>query len=214
MNGRVANAVWVVALSAIAIVAANVQLDRQSRRDAELATTVPEPFRAFSQYRLTQSALQQDDPNRSLFEAKRLIERRSVPAEHLSLLASAQFRAGERDRALITIQLAARRGWRDQSAQLAMAQLALAANDHGEAARRLAAVWALAERPDDVRELAHAVIADPAGQAELARLVAASPRWLPKILREGPAVLGEDNFNALIAEARSTGANIDPKPKI
>lgn len=143
-----------------------------------------------------------------------LIERRPVPAEHLSLLASAQFRAGERDRALITVQLAARRGWRDQSAQLAMAQLALAANDHGEAARRLAAVWALAEESDDVRELAHEVIADPAGQAELARLVAVSPRWLPKILREGPAVLGEDNFNALIAEARSIGANIDPKPKI
>lgn len=208
----IARVVWVAVLIAVGVLTAAVQLDRQSRVAAPLATAVPEPFRAFAQARIASNAIVGDDPARALAEAERLIERRPVPAQHMRLLANAQFKADQPGQSAVTIQLAAQRGWRDILSQQAMLELALAAGDEAEAARRYAALLLNSRTENAVlTELGTRTFATVDGDARLtfAEIVSGGKRWHDFFLRRGAQVIPVDAFVAIVAGAEERGARFE-----
>lgn len=202
-------AIWWTFLGVIAIVTASVQLDRQSAVVTQIAPNVPSPARGFAQSQIVAQALLAQDNDRAVSEARRLVERRPIPAESLRLLAQAQFAAGQTDQSALTIQYAAQRGWRDPLAQESMLRLALAADDAPEAARRFAALF-LFQGTDDalLEELAPMVLGQPggAGRQTLTDIVAGAERWHPHFVRRGARVLPAEGFVEIVIEAAAQGA--------
>jgi hypothetical protein len=209
MIGR---ALWIVAVSAAAVVTAQLQLDRQSARDPAFAEWVAAPFRANAQYDRTIAALATAPPAAALAEAQRLVARRPVPAENLMLLSSAFNRAGDAERASLAVQYAAQRGWRDPYAQQVRLGLALEAGDEPEAARRYVA---LLLNPDSdtalLAQLGEQVLARPSAATEqaLIDLVSDTDRWHAVMLRRGPLAIPSDTFAAIIAASARRGARFD-----
>lgn len=80
------------------------------------------------------------------------MQRRPLPADNLVLLATGQAKEGKPDYAMLTIQIAGQRGWRDPIAQEAVLRLALAARDKPEAARRSVALFLQRQTPDALLE--------------------------------------------------------------
>lgn len=209
MIGRV---IWFGLLIAVALVTVGAQLDRQARVSAPLATTVPEPFRAFAQARIASNAILGDDPERALAEAERLIERRPVPAQHMRLLANAQFKAEQAEQSAVTVQLAARRGWRDILSQQAMLELALAAGDEAEAARRFAALLLNTRTENEVlAELGARTFANPEGEARttFTEIVRGGDRWHEFFLRRGAQSIPGEAFATIVIDAAEQGAQFD-----
>lgn len=200
---------WFAALSAIAIVTTVLQFDRQADVSPALAATVPEAARAYAQMHVAFAATRGENPAAALAAAKALLRRRPMPAEHLTLLASAQAKAGQGEAAAFTIQIAGQRGWREPVAQEAVLRLALAAGDKAEAARRFAALLRREATPDALlTELGPAVFGDSAGPSRetLATIIANAARWHEQFLRRGPQVLPADAFGAITTLAIERGA--------
>ena len=210
MIGRV---VWIIAILGIAALTSYAQLDRQSRVSPALAANVPEAFRAFAQAEVTVTALSGDDADFALAEAKRLIARRPIPAEHLRLLALAQYKAGEPDAAASSIQLAARRGWRDLQAQEAMLRLAIEADEPVEASHRYAALL-LNKASDDelLTELGSRTFTAPAAQDAFAALLAGGARWQTSFLQRGSQLLPPTAFVAIVRTSIERGARFGCAP--
>lgn len=164
---------WVSFIVLVAAIASFAQLDRSSRRSPELSPLVPGPFRGFAQLTETASTVRVADPEVALATARELVRLRPIPAEHLSLLAIAEERSGHREKSALLIQSAARRGWRDALAQQAMFEIALAAGDSDEAAKRLVAMVLLQSGDDDVQTLVARLLASPGGRAAFAEHLAA-----------------------------------------
>ncbi|KPP94421.1 hypothetical protein [Erythrobacter sp. HL-111] len=203
---------WYGLLSAVALVTAGLQLDKQSAASPALAALVPEIFRSAGQPRIVSAALLGDDARAALAQAERLVVRRPVPAQSLRLLALAQFQAGEIDRGSRSIQYAARRGWRDIAAQEAMARFALGAGDRAEAARRYTALLARGETADaTLEQLGPAIFdgPDPAARETMAAIIAGSERWHGLFLRRGPAVMPPESFGAVVIASMERGADYD-----
>lgn len=204
MREQAKNILWLSLIASIAVIGLFAQLDRQSRYSPELSVFVPQPMRSFSQYHYAASAVATDTETEvALAEASRLLNRRPMPAKHMSLLAHAQSAAHQQSQGLQTIQAAARRGWRDTAAQSAMLGLAMASDDGVEAARRLAAIWALTPTDDLLIDIAPQVLARPDAMAEFARLLGTSPRWANAVRQRGPRVLPEDQMSDLLARAEA-----------
>lgn len=212
MIGRV---IWIALILGAAAVTSYAQLDRQARYSPALAANVPDAFRAFAQTHVTVSALQGKNPEAALQEAKRLVERRPVPAEHLRLLALAHYEAGTPNQAAVAIQLAAKRGWRDLPAQEAMLRLALEAGDGAEAARRYAAILQNNAGSNDVLiDLGEQVFSGDEENAEAARLtmttlLASGARWQSRFIDRGARSLPPDAFVEILGEALKRGASMD-----
>ena len=197
---------WVLALALVGVLATGAQLDRAARYRPELAPLVPGPFRAFSQHHLASASLSGGTTNEALREARRLVERRPIPAEHLSLLAHAQLREDADGPGLTTMQLAAQRGWRDPAAQEARLRLAIAVGDGREAALRLAAIWALARDDATLRELAPPVLAHEQARQAMAELLASQPRWVKSFRLRGPRVLDRAVLDDVVARAQAAAS--------
>jgi hypothetical protein len=211
MIGRI---VWFTALAAVALLTAALQIDMQSRRSPALADLVPEPLRNVAQVRITQAALDGEDSARALAEAERLVRRRPVPAEYLTLLATGQAKAGEVEKATQTIQIAGQRGWREPLAQEAVLRLALSAGDKPEAARRYAALFLRDQTPDRLlEELGPAVLAEPGGlgQQTLVAIVVGGERWHSLFLRRGARVMPPAAFSAIATDSIAKGTAFDCK---
>ncbi len=209
MIGRI---FWYVALVGIAIVTTGLQIDKQAESNAALAKAVPEPLRNFAQTQVTLNALASDDADAALAEAVRLVRRRPVPAEYLTLLATAQAKAGKAEQAAITIQIAGQRGWRDQAAQEATLRLALAAGDKAEAARRYAALFRGVATPDTLLiDLGQQVLDEPggAGRSTLAGVIAGADRWHTMFLQRGTRVMPADAFAEVVVTAADGGARFE-----
>ena len=203
---------WYALLVAIACVTVSAQLDRQSARTPSLALITPEPFRGFAQGQIAANAIASSSPETALVHAQRLVARRPMPAETLRILAQAQFAAGQYDRALATIQTAAKRGWRDAPSQEIMLRLAAGAGDHPEAARRFLALL-LNNSSDDALliQLSGDVFAEGENAAvdQLGTIVAASPRWQSTFLRRAFRVVPPDILESIIVDAIGKGARFD-----
>lgn len=204
--------VWFVSLAAIALLTAGLQFDQRAAESADLAALVPEALRNASQTPIAEAALESKDSARALAEAQRLVQRNPVPAPGLIVLAAAQAEAGQPEQAAKTIQVAARRGWREPLAQAAMLSLALEAGDQPEAARRYAALFRREATPDALLvELGPKVLGEPggAGRATFAEVIAGAERWHPMFLQRGLRVLPADAFAEIVALADEQGARFD-----
>ena len=202
------------ALIALAVVTIAVQLDRQTRRTPELAVAVPELVRSSAQTRIAALALAGEDPDEALAEAERLVRRRPLPAEHLRVLAQAQFAAGEIDQSALTIQYAARRGWRDPLAQETMLRLALDAGDEAEAARRFVALFLRRDAMDALlEEVGPALLDDPGGEGRrtMTAMLVGGVRWHNQFFARGMRVIPSDAFAEIVVEASRQGTRFDCK---
>lgn len=209
MIGRI---IWLAVLAAIAVLTATLQFDKQAETRPAMARLVPEPMRDYAQTRVTKAALEGGDPAAALAEAERLVRRRPLPAEYLTLLAAAQVKAGQTDKALETIQLAGRRGWRVQAAQDAMLRLALANGDRPEAARRYAALFLNDATPDALlTELGEPVLggANVAARDTLIAVVVGGERWHATFLRRGARVMPPAAFAAIAQGSIARGVRFD-----
>ena len=209
MMGR---SLWVVAVLAVAVATTGIQLDRKPRYVPTMASAVPEPFRAFAQRHIATQALLDKKRELALAEARRLVARRPMPAAHLRLLSIAEFEAGNVEQGGYLIQLAARRGWRDRPAQHSMFQLALAAGDQGEAARRFAALFVRpSEEEAELRALADGLFSEDSEEARavFAQIVAGAERWQGAYLRKAPVVLPSDALIDVTSRASKAGGVFD-----
>lgn len=209
MIGRIT---WFAVLASIAALTALLQIDMQSRKVPGLATVVPEVLRSQAQQQIARAAFEKGDTARAFAEAKKLVERRPIPAEHLTLLALAQTRAGQTEAGLRSIQIAARRGWREPVAQEAMLRLALQAGDQPEAARRYAALFLRGQTPDALlAELGTAVLGGPdrTGRDTIVAVVVGGERWHSSFLQRGARVMPPAAFAAIAADSIARGAAFD-----
>lgn len=203
---------WFLSLAALTVVCVSVQLDRQSRKDPELASLVPEPFRSSAQRVIASSTIAVGSPQAGLAEAQKLVRRRPLPAEHLRLLTQAQIEAGEANAATITIQYAAQRGWRDAITQQAMVQIALEVGDKPQSARRYAALFMIRGIEEELlKELGAQVLAQPRGQerAVFAEIVSGADRWHNTFLQRGARVMPPDAFAEILAINIEQGVRFD-----
>lgn len=212
MIGRI---LWFATILAVGAVTFSVQLDRQARVSPALAPNVPEPFRAFAQTHIAANALQGDDPALALEEAEKLVKRRPIPAPHFRLLAAAQFNVDEVAAAGQTVQIGAKRGWRDTLSQEAMLRLALQAGDKPEAARRYAALFLNNQTPEELLiELNEPVFeeAGGVGRTTFTDIVAGGDRWLGFFLTRGPRVLSPDAFAEIVTASQKRGTRFPCTP--
>jgi len=205
MIGRI---VWTAGLLAIAAVTTALQIDRESHTTRALAPLVPAPLRNYAQTQVTLAAIGAGEPQAALAEAQRLVRRRPVPAEYLTLLAIAQAQSGQAEQAELTIQIAGQRGWREPLAQEAVLRLALAAGDKAEAARRYAALLRRQATPDAVLiALGPDVLGEPegTGRQALTDIIVGAERWHFVFLERGPQVMPLDAFSEIAAAAIARG---------
>ncbi|MEM1050677.1 MAG: hypothetical protein AAGI28_01145 [Pseudomonadota bacterium] len=205
----IARVIWFVILLGAACVTAGVQLDRQVRKTPELAAYVPELFRSASQPRIAALSIDSGIAKDGVTQAQTLVRRRPMPAQHLRLLAQAQFAADEAEASSLTIQYAAQRGWRDRLAQEAMMQLALAAGDRSEATKRFAALFLINGTDRGLlEEAAGEVLGEPGGQERTlyAEIVSGGQRWHSTFLRRGARVLPPDAFVEILEKGIASGA--------
>ena len=199
--------VWITVLFAVAVAAIGAQWDRQSRYAPAIAVHVPDWFRSFAQRHISDQALARDDTAAALAEAQKLVTRRPLPAEHLRNLAIAQSLTGEQTEGFVTFQLAARREWRDPVIQATMLKLAVAEQDHAEAARRFAALIAIPTTPSDLlAELGPPALADESARETFSQILAQSERWQLSFLGRGKAALPAEVFADIVVRADMLGA--------
>lgn len=211
MTGRI---IWFAALAAIAVLTTLLQFDMASKTNASLAAVVPKPLRNYAQAQVTLKALGEEDAGHAVDEAQRLVRRRPLPAENLTLLAAAHAKAGAIEPAGQVIQIAGQRGWREPVAQEAVLRLALAAGDEAEAARRYGALFLRNPTPDSLlEELGPAVFGEPGsiGQQTMVAIVIGGERWHAQFLRRGPRVMPPAAFSSITAESLARGAAFDCK---
>jgi len=205
-------ALWYLGLALIAVITTGLQLDKQAHRSPDFAHVVPEPFRAFAQAWIAEDALAGADAQAALEAAQVLVARRPVPAEHLTLLALAQLKAGDSRKASQSIQLSAQRGWREITAQETLARLALEAGNGAEASRRYIALLVQSRVPDEMLlDLGPLVFAPGADEARstMAEIISGSVRWTGLLLARGPRVMPPDAFADVMRRSIARGAVYD-----
>lgn len=202
-------AAWLLLLSATGVVAAAAEIDRAARYNPTLAQFVPQPFASFALPHHALRALTHGTPADALTEARLLVQRRPIPAENISLLAAAQQRAGTEADSLNTLQIAARRGWRDQAAQEGMFHIALAANDHNEAASRLAALWGVDRDGARLARISATLLSTPQGREAFAGKLANGGKWRESFLTQGRTTLPAADFAETIRIAITDGAQFN-----
>ena len=204
--------VWFGTLLAVAVITTFLQIDRQAALTPALTSMVPAAFRNFAQPIVAARATDGDDTAQALVEAQRLVRRRPIPAEHLTVLAVAQTRAGQAEQAGLTIQIAGQRGWREPLAQEAVLRLALAAGDKPEAARRYAALFLRASTPNDLLQALGSEVLDEAngpGRRTLTDIISGTDRWNSVFLRRGAQVMPLDAFSEIAVATIARGTRYD-----
>ena len=202
-------ALWLIGAAALGAVAVAAQLDQQSAGNPSLARLVPPPFRSNAQFHLAGRALIEGSPAQAMFEARRFVRRRPVPADGLYLLAGAQQVAGQVDQSLLTAQYSARRGWRLAPAQDLMFRIAMASGDLPEAANRLAALWAAAPADPALGELTPVLLAAPGGPQAFAKPLAGTRISLESFADTAFGMAPPGQVTAALAEAGRLGARFD-----
>ncbi|QFT75989.1 hypothetical protein [Erythrobacter sp. THAF29] len=208
----IARLVWHAGLLAVAVVTIAVQLDRQSAVTPAMSRLVPDPARAFAQAQIAATAYRKGSADQALTHAQKLVHQRPVPAETLALLAQAQIKAGQVEEGFVTIQIAAKRGWREPNSQEAMLRLASAAGDDAEATRRYIALM-LQNRTEDalLSEFGAQLFGDPDGEGArtLADIVGGSTRWPSAFLQRGARVIPAETFAKVVVAASERGTPFD-----
>lgn len=197
MNVSPAKLLWWTTLSLLSAFVLFAQIDRQSRYSPLAAAMVPDSFLSFGQRQIAIATVRSGNSAQALRETRKLVSRRPLPAEHLALLSAAQSQDGAIEQSQISLQLAARRGWRDPGTQTALLEISIATENGTEAARRFAALLATDGNDVAVRSTAGRVFAIPDARQEMARLLANEPRWQDRFKRAGPQLLDEQTLRKI-----------------
>ena len=198
MSVRPAKLLWWTVLALLAAIVLFAQIDRQSRYSPSAAALVPSSFLSFGQSHIAVAALREGSPAQALSETQELVTRRPLPAEHLALLAAAQAKHGFYEQSQGSLELAARRGWRDPGTQLALLEISIAADNGTEAARRFAGLLATDGNDAAIRSTAQRVFAMQDARQEMARLLLNTPRWRARFESAGPQLLDEKTFREIM----------------
>lgn len=201
--------VWWLALAALAIVATCAQLDRASQTRPELSLFVPAPFRSFAQVPATLIALASEDPAKAQSEARRLVVRRPMPAEHVFALAMAELRNGRPEPFANAFRAASTRGWRFGPLQVAAAQAAIDVGDAVGAANRIAALWAAEPENPSLPLLTKRLLQLPGGSDAFATRLAGTNVWQDRFLTQITVLAQAPDAMRLITRARALGARFD-----
>ena len=207
--------IYLAALACIGIATVALQFDRQAALDPQFARITPEPARAFAQAVVATKAVGSGEAGTALHEARTLVARRPMPAESLRVLAQAQLRAGDGEKALTTLQLGAQRGWRDPASQEAMMRLALAAGDREEATRRFLALLVLDGTSEELLQSSATVVfnaGDRRAETLASEILALSERWHDRFLQKGSRVIPPEAFARVVAAAALAGAQFECAP--
>lgn len=154
---------WWAVIAGLAILVILSQLDRASRHNPAIAVAVPGPFKSFAQQPTALAALVSGDPEVALTEARRLVRRRPLPAEHTYILALAELGAGNSVGYARAFELATTRGWRTVPVQVAAAEAAIGRGDAKAGALRVAALWMVDGSNPAVPTLTRSLLALSAG---------------------------------------------------
>lgn len=200
---------WCCVLAGLAIVAVCAELDQASATRPQLAIVVPQPFRSTAQTTIAMLALTKDDGARASFEARQLVRRRPMPAEHLFTLAVADLRAGHPQAFTADFRAASTRGWRYAPLQATAAQAALDNGDLAGAANRVAALWAAAADDPATAPLSTALLTRPGGPEAFALPLAQTHVWAGNFLANAAALARPAEIVRTVEAAQRRGARFD-----
>ncbi|MDE1467441.1 hypothetical protein [Aurantiacibacter sp. D1-12] len=195
-------------LGIVAVLTSFAQLDRSSRFAPQLAAWVPPALSGFAAEQRTRIAIEAQQGDVALTEARNLIARRPLPGEHLALLSTAAVLEEDRVLALSALEASAARGWRVPVAQYASARAALSSGQHDIAAQRISALLATSALADETHALLAELIASPEGRGAMARRYAAGGHWQANSLTSALPAADPQHVALLLAEALDAGASL------
>lgn len=199
-----------LACLAWALIVTGAQLDREARARPALAPFVPPPFRSFAQAAIVEQGLARGTDPAALYpQARRLLLRRPIASENLTLFGLSALRAGDQQRALQAFGLAASRGWHDDIPQYMALVDAARGGRWDDAALRLRALLQTQASEPTIRQAIMPFMASPAGRATLARLLADNPDFQYPLLSIARTTLAPQQFRALLQHLASHRARID-----
>ena len=200
---------WRIAMAGLAVVTVGAQLDRASQLRPELSVFVPTPFRSSAQSTTALLALATGDPLSARSEARRLLRRRPMPAEHVYILALAEMRTGHSRDFATALRAASTRGWRFTPLQAAAAQAALQDGDVKGAANRVAALWAADPDNPLVPTLTRSLLLAPGGAEAFSVPLAGTHTWSNTFLRRAPSLDAPTQATSSVIAARRAGAHFN-----
>ena len=200
---------WRGLLAVLAVIAICAEFDRASYLRPELSVVVPPPFRSFAQSPTALLALAGGDAETARAEARRLVRRRPMPAEHLFILAMSEIGGRHPQAFANAIRAASTRGWRFAPLQTTAAQAALQAGDLTGAANRVAALWAADAGNPSVVPLTKALLEAPGGAAAFAVPLAQTRVWADNFIARAPAIVSPATALKVVETARRGGARFD-----
>lgn len=198
-----------VALLAVVYAFACLQsaYDRVSAHQPVAERVVVGPFRSHADVAAARLALAREDAAGVVAAATRAIANRPVDAAPAALFGAGRLLQQDWAGAEAAFRVAAAGGWRDVMTQLYWTDQTIAIGEWGLAAARLDAV--MRARPDlaEADRYREAFIADPAGRAELARMIAGRPAWLTTVLQVDDSVSDKTlaQRSVLLGEAARQG---------
>jgi hypothetical protein len=199
--------VWAI-LACAAVLAAALELDRQSRRDEGLSALVPEPARHFAQFNLARDAVFAGEQSGYPL-ARSLLRRRPVPARNLEVFALAAAARGRLDEAAMAFSLGAARGWRARITQLVVADDAIAKGNWDIAFQRMVAVWSRGLRDRTVTDRMNAIVETSPGREAAAKWLAGSQRWQRYYTGWGTSALDPQAHVATVSRAVELGMSLN-----
>jgi hypothetical protein len=205
----IARWIWWAALAALAPVVVFAQLDRASAGNPGLAGAVPGPFLSVAQAPVALAALSAAPPAVARTEARRLVRRRPMPAEHLFALALADLRAGNPQPFAAGFRAASVRGWRYLPLQLAAAQAAIANGDADGGAQRIAASWVGGADDAAIGPVVKAQFALPRGPEAFGRVMARSRVSPGELVARLLSMMTAQDVQRVVAAAQAAGATLD-----
>ena len=204
-------AFWVAFAIALVLGAgiAIVQIDRQARGNAGLASFVPVGVGGFADEQRARLALATDPVSAEPY-VKSVVARRPVDVSHLSHLAIWAAEAGEMDLAARTLTEASRRGWRDTFVQVSVLGSAAAEGNLEAATQRLDALARFQADPAILMRALDIMLTLDGAEANIAAQVGQS-EYLKDVLvdyaRERPQA-GSD-VASIVGELERQGVSID-----
>ncbi len=193
-----------------AIIVAGAQLDREVRARPALAPFVPAPFRSFAQADIVEQALARGtDPAILYPEARRLLLRRPIASENLTLFGLSAMRAGDQQRALQAFSLAASRGWHGDIPQYMALVDAARGERWNDAALRLRALLQTQAGDRIIGQALMPFMTSPAGRSALAQFLADNREFQYPLLAIARTPLAPGEFRALILHLTRHRAKID-----
>jgi hypothetical protein len=201
--------VWRGVLALLAIVALGAQLDQASATRPQLALAVPAPFRSKAQATVAMLSLTTRDSATARAEARRLVRRRPMPAEHLFTLAAADLRNQRPQAFTKDFRAASTRGWRYAPLQAAAAQGALQNGDLTGAANRIAALWAAAADDPSTVPLTTLLLSKPHGPEAFALPLSQTHVWSANFLAGAANLAPVPTVVRTVEAAQRNGAHFD-----